>query len=165
MSHRVVATPPPDPFPLQTLDALPAHLLTPFNGVVPPSNLLDKIARGVASAKGPVDWPHSIRATRVKLMELARIRARDPAQDQNRRIIIEEDDDAYSPGEVLQQTTNTVPTRPLYRRSSMDFMNSAKIDLHNNEHIARYVLAVSARTSSPHLSVSVFRTAFSARTN
>ena len=39
----------------QTLDVLPFHLLEPFNGPVRPSNLLDKILRGVAEAKGPTD--------------------------------------------------------------------------------------------------------------
>ena len=40
----------------QTLNVLPSHLLTPFNGPVPPSNLLEKIVRGVA-VEGPTDWP------------------------------------------------------------------------------------------------------------
>ena len=53
------------------MDALPSHLLTPFNGPVPPSNLLDKIAKGVMHAKGPAEWPHSLRATRAKIVELA----------------------------------------------------------------------------------------------
>jgi transcription factor SPN1 len=120
----------------RTLDALPAHLLTPFNGSVPPSNLLDKIARGVANAKGPIDWPHSIRATRVKLMELARLRAKESAPIENRRRhrIPHEDDYPYPGGEVLQQSTNTLSRRPLYRQSSMDFLNTAKVD---NDNIAR----------------------------
>jgi hypothetical protein len=122
----------------KTLDALPAHLLTPFNGSVPPSNLLDKIARGVANAKGPIDWPHSIRATRVKLMELARLRAKESAPIENRRRhrIPHEDDYPYPGGEVLQQSTNTLSRRPLYRQSSMDFLNTAKVD---NDNIARFV--------------------------
>jgi len=121
----------------KTLDALPAHLLTPFNGSVPPSNLLDKIARGVANAKGPIDWPHSIRATRVKLMELARLRAKESAPIENRRRRIpHEDDYPYPGGEVLQQSTNTLSRRPLYRQSSMDFLNTAKVD---NDNITRFV--------------------------
>ena len=126
----------------QTLDALPAHLLTPFHGPIPPPNLLDKIARGVSNAKGPVDWPHSIRATRVKLIELARIRAKEAAQNENVRTTITEEDEfaCSAAGEVLQQSTNTTaPRRPLYRQSSMDFMNSAKTDLKDNDNIARYV--------------------------
>ena len=113
------------------MDALPAHLLTPFNGPVPPSNLLDKIARGVTQAKGAVEWPHSLRATRAKIIELARLRAKeDTASD----TIAEEDS---TDPDVLQQTTNTGFKRPLYRQSSMDFMQSAKLDPTDNETIAR----------------------------
>jgi hypothetical protein len=58
--------------------------------------------RGVTNAEG---WLHFIRATGVKLMELGRgrIRGREAAQETTR-----------SPGDVLQQTINTVPpiTRP-----------------------------------------------------
>ncbi|KAH9846659.1 hypothetical protein C2E23DRAFT_743498 [Lenzites betulinus] len=106
----------------RTLDALPAHLLTPFNGPVPPSNLLDKIARGVIAAKGPVEWPHSTRATRAKIVELARFRA---TEDTSSDTIAEEE---TSDKDVLQQTTNTGPKRPLYRQSSMDFMQPSKLD-------------------------------------
>ena len=79
----------------QTLDALPSHLLTPFIGSIPPSNLLDKIARGVAEAKG-TDWPHSMRATRAKIVELARMRARNSRDESASDTIAEEDstDDA-----------------------------------------------------------------------
>ena len=55
----------------QTLDTLPSHLLTPSNVLAPASNLLDRIARGVADAKGPVGWPHSQRAICAKIVELA----------------------------------------------------------------------------------------------
>ncbi|KIM80492.1 hypothetical protein PILCRDRAFT_534457 [Piloderma croceum F 1598] len=126
----------------RTLDALPSHLLTPFNGPVPPSNLLDKIARGVSHAKGPNEWPHSIRATRAKLLELARIRAKEAAEEKRAKSIAEEDDD-YSSGYfgdiVLQPTTNTPasPRKPLYRRSSMDFIASAKLDLKDNDNLSR----------------------------
>ncbi|KAI6042853.1 hypothetical protein EDC04DRAFT_2654997 [Pisolithus marmoratus] len=61
----------------RTLDALPAHLITPFNGPVPPPNLLDKVARGISAAKGPNNWPHTVRATRIKLLELARVKAQE----------------------------------------------------------------------------------------
>jgi transcription factor SPN1 len=124
----------------QTLDALPAHLLTPFNGPIPPSNLLDKIARGVANAKGPNDWPHTVRATRVKLMEIARQLAKTSIRDENRRRCpTEEEDYAYFGfgGEVLQPSTNTVSRRPIRRQSSMDFMNPAKTELKDNNNIAR----------------------------
>jgi hypothetical protein len=36
----------------QTLHGLPSRLITPFNGSIPPSNLLDKIARRITVAKG-----------------------------------------------------------------------------------------------------------------
>jgi hypothetical protein len=114
----------------QTLDALPAHVLTPFIGPVPPSNLLDKIAKGVAQAKGPNQWPYSLRATRSKLVELCRARAKEVSAEQKRHTIIEEEDmdqDLEHPREVLQHTTNI--KRPLYRQSSMDFMQSAKLEL------------------------------------
>ncbi|KIJ13445.1 hypothetical protein PAXINDRAFT_170508 [Paxillus involutus ATCC 200175] len=136
----------------RTLDALPAHLITPFNGFVPPSNLLDKIARGVSAAKGPNEWHHSIRATRLKLLELARLRG----QEERRRVIIREHPTALNedeptiackpemrrprtpdPAEVLQPRTNTPNhiRRPLYRQSSMDFMTRVQPD--QSEAIAR----------------------------
>ena len=96
--------------------------MTPFNGPVPPSNLLDKIARGVTARKGPVEWPHSLRATRAKIVELARLRAKeDTASD----TIAEEE--STDPG-VPAQTTAKGTKRPLYRQSSMDFMPSNKLD-------------------------------------
>ncbi|KIK96781.1 hypothetical protein PAXRUDRAFT_137682 [Paxillus rubicundulus Ve08.2h10] len=136
----------------RTLDALPAHLITPFNGFVPPSNLLDRIARGVSAAKGPNEWHHSIRATRIKLLQLARLRA----QEDRRRVVIREhtpvlnEDQPSSarnpeinrqrtpdPAEVLQPRINTPNhiRRPLYRQSSMDFMCSVQPD--QSETIAR----------------------------
>src|SRR5262249_50363691 len=85
--------------------------------------------------------PHSIRATRMKLMELSRIRAKETTQEETCKIIIEEEDDACASGQVLpQQTTSTNPRRPLYRQSSMDFMNSATLDLKDNDNIARYAV-------------------------
>ncbi|KAJ8495041.1 hypothetical protein ONZ45_g13020 [Pleurotus djamor] len=118
----------------QTLDALPSHLITPFNGPVPPSNLLDKIARGVVQAKGPVQWPHSVRATRAKLLEVARARAKEEAlRLDDHRVIAEESDRDYDVAmpssewaevDVLQSTTNLQRKRPLYRQSSMDFINA-----------------------------------------
>lgn len=145
-------------FELETLDALPAHLITPFNGPVPPSNLLDKIARGISAAKGPNDWPHSIRATRMKLLELARRKA----QEERRKAVFKEDKaplvqggpvchgEAYrprtpGPSEVLQSRTNTPihTRRPLYRQSSMDFMDPEQSD--RSESITRYVHLPSTR--------------------
>ncbi|KAI0264403.1 hypothetical protein BC834DRAFT_844059 [Gloeopeniophorella convolvens] len=122
----------------RTLDALPAHVLTPFIGPVPPSNLLDKIARGVAQAKGPNEWPYSMRATRAKLVELCRARAKEASAEQKRRNTIEEED--LDPGlqefrEVLQRTTNL--KRPLCRQSSMDFMQSARLELRDTDPFTR----------------------------
>lgn len=129
----------------RTLDALPAHLITPFNGPVPPSNLLDKIARGISAAKGPNDWPHTVRATRIKLLELARIKAREERYanlheqvDNTTRSSSASKSEKRSrtpdPSEVLQQRTNTPlgVRRPLYRQSSMDFMSSLGLDKHES---------------------------------
>ncbi|CCM00116.1 uncharacterized protein FIBRA_02143 [Fibroporia radiculosa] len=118
----------------RTLDALPAHLLTPFNGPVPPSNLLDKIARGVSQAKGSVGWPHSLRATRAKIVELARMRAKEAASDGASDTIAEED---ASDPDAQQQSTSSGPKRPLYRQSSMDFMQMAPPNLMDNDKITR----------------------------
>ncbi|KAG1844833.1 hypothetical protein DFJ58DRAFT_717588 [Suillus subalutaceus] len=133
----------------RTLDALPSHLITPFNGSIPPPNLLDKIARGITAAKGPNDWPHSVTATRAKLLDLARARA----MEERRKSIIDEDviflsGNVHHPADlskcaerndaspdVLQPTTNTPKRHPLYRQSSMDFMTDAKAD--HKESIAR----------------------------
>ena len=114
---------------------MPSHLLTPFNGPVPPSNLLDKIARGVADAKGN-DWQHSTRATRAKIVELARVRAKDSREGSGSDTIAEEDSTDDAP---LQQTTNIGLKRPLYRQSSMDFMQPPKLDLSSNANLSRYV--------------------------
>ncbi|KAJ7744320.1 hypothetical protein B0H14DRAFT_3117509 [Mycena olivaceomarginata] len=117
----------------RTLDALPPHLMTPFNGPIPPSNLLDKIARGVTQAKE--DWPHSLRATRVKLIELARTIAEEDSKP--KKTIPEESamdcsESYFAEADVLQQTTNIGmgkmglgPRRPLYRQSSMDFLDTS----------------------------------------
>jgi hypothetical protein len=123
----------------QTLDALPAHVITPFIGPVPPSNLLDKIACGVAQAKGPNEWPYSLRATRAKLVELCRARAKEVSAEQKRQNVIEEeegDQDLEQFREVLKRTTNI--KRPLYRQSSMDFMQSAKLELCDTDAFTRY---------------------------
>ncbi|KAI0034197.1 hypothetical protein K488DRAFT_69281 [Vararia minispora EC-137] len=104
----------------RTLDAIPSHMLTPYTGAVPPSNLLDKIARGVAQVKGPKEWPHSLRATRAKLVELAR----------GRDVPATIDEEGVAPPTGLRDTTNiNTPRRkrPLYRQSSMDFMAAAHL--------------------------------------
>jgi len=118
----------------QTLDALPPHLVTPFNGPTPPSNLLDKIAHGVSQAKGPVDWPHSIRATRVKLIELSRATARENKAPPT---------DVHVPP---KQPGKPFIKRPLYRQSSMDFINNA--ELKENTDIAWFVALFACLPSS-----------------
>ena len=113
----------------QTLDALPSHLLTPFNGPVPPSNLLDKIARGVADAKGPADWPHSQRATRAKIVELARCRARESTPIVG---IAEESGEEEDPREVLKPSSRINRRKALYRQSSMDFIPDVEVNKKDN---------------------------------
>ncbi|KAG6812973.1 hypothetical protein H0H92_015092 [Tricholoma furcatifolium] len=117
----------------RTLDALPPQVLTPFNGPIPPSNLLDKIARGVSEAKGPLEWPHSLRATRVKLIELSRARAKEEKPERTGGYSdVDMDDNGESRfPDGLGKTHR--PRRPLYRQSSMDFMNAA--DLRDGDNI------------------------------
>jgi len=119
----------------RTLDALPSHLLTPFNGPVPPSNLLDKIARGLTHAKGPIDWPHSLRATRAKIVELARTLSQGSVDGDASDTIAEEE--SVASDIPLKHTTNVGPKRPLYRQSSMDFVETAKADIKDNTNIHR----------------------------
>ncbi|KAJ4500861.1 hypothetical protein C8R41DRAFT_913933 [Lentinula lateritia] len=126
----------------RTLDALPSHLVTPFNGPIPPSNLLDKIARGVANAKGPAEWPHSLRATRVKLIEIARQRAKEDPPRGPKSVVTDENDDisCYSTDSDLnaglsRKRSRVIPRRPLYRQSSMDFVNPG--DRKNGDNITR----------------------------
>ncbi|KAL0573219.1 hypothetical protein V5O48_008739 [Marasmius crinis-equi] len=126
----------------RTLDALPAHL-TPFHGPIPPSNLLDKIARGVSSAKGPNEWPHSLRATRVKLIEISRQRAKDDHSTRHSKPVMDENDEIgyftpESDASLGFSRKNSIGVRrPLYRQSSMDFMNTDDRKLTNNESINR----------------------------
>ncbi|KAF9061337.1 hypothetical protein BDP27DRAFT_363857 [Rhodocollybia butyracea] len=125
----------------RTLDSLPSHLVTPFNGPIPPSNLLDKIARGVANAKGPVEWPHSLRATRVKLIEIARQRAKEDSSRTSRFVVPDENDIACYSGDsdvnvgLTRKSSRVISRRPLYRQSSMDFMNTD--DRKNGDNITR----------------------------
>ncbi|KZT22063.1 hypothetical protein NEOLEDRAFT_1181269 [Neolentinus lepideus HHB14362 ss-1] len=116
----------------RTLDALPSHVLTPFTGPVPPSNLLDKIAKALAEH---ADWPHSLRATRAKIVELANSHGTESSVDGEAN-----DRDSVNTG-VLKPTTNTGPKRALYRQSSMDFIQTDKHDLGSSERIARYALS------------------------
>ena len=106
---------------------------------------MDKIARGVSQAKGPADWPHSLRATRVKIIELCRAKARE--EEQQRKVIEEEvgvdDRPYYHDGEenpLRDGPTGIQSRRPLYRQSSMDFI---QIDAKENDNIAKYVFLFS----------------------
>ncbi len=102
--------------------------------------MLDKIARNVAQAKGPSEWPYSLRATRAKLVELCRARAKEVSAEQKRYNTIEEEDmdqDLEQFREVLKRTTNI--RRPLYRQNSMDFMQSAKSELRSSDAFTRYI--------------------------
>ncbi|TFL04097.1 hypothetical protein BDV98DRAFT_360615 [Pterulicium gracile] len=136
-------------FLLRTLDALPSHLITPYNGI-PPANLLEKIARGVAQAKGPNEWPHSLRATRVKLMELARNRAKEECQSPMRLKSPRAQVAATIPEEEGGATVQATPgqkhrragsgehnRRPLYRQSSMDFVKDVKETQQNIARLSR----------------------------
>lgn len=111
--------------------------MTPFAGPVPPSNLLNKLAQGVTKAKNSVEWPHSLRATRAKIIELARHRAKENNQvgSGSDTIVEEESDGTDVP---LQQTTNIGPKRPLYKPSSTDFNQPPKFDIKDNPNLTRY---------------------------
>ncbi|KAG9113672.1 hypothetical protein FRC07_007739 [Ceratobasidium sp. 392] len=101
----------------RTLDNLPSHLMTPYVGVVPPPNVLDKLARNIALSRTALEWPHSVRATRVKLHELCRSKTVQKALE--RRTPAPHTVSQNSP----QVTEIMAPTRrPLYRQSSMDFL-------------------------------------------
>ncbi|KDQ15914.1 hypothetical protein BOTBODRAFT_173578 [Botryobasidium botryosum FD-172 SS1] len=94
-----------------TLDNLPSHLQTPFPGGIPPPNLLDKLARNIASSKenasGGNEWAHSVRATRTKLYELARCRNNQRLEDEK----------------IVEDGVSKVP---LHRKNSMDFIPEQK---------------------------------------
>ncbi|KAF8606568.1 hypothetical protein BDV93DRAFT_553735 [Ceratobasidium sp. AG-I] len=100
----------------RTLDNIPSHLMTPYVGVIPPPNVLDKLARNIASSRTALEWPHSIRATRVKLHELCRRKTVQKAIERH----------TPAPNQVTQNSPQAIPAppvrRPLYRQSSMDFL-------------------------------------------
>ncbi|CAE6462152.1 unnamed protein product [Rhizoctonia solani] len=100
-----------------TLDNLPSHLMTPYVGVIPPPNVLDKLARDIALSRNALEWPHSVRATRVKLHELCRRKTVKKAID--RRAPPPEPSSRSTVEVVLESAP---PRRPLYRQSSMDFL-------------------------------------------
>ncbi|VDB92311.1 unnamed protein product [Peniophora sp. CBMAI 1063] len=109
----------------RTLDAVPQNVLTPYTGAVPPSNLLDKLARGIVQAKGPNEWPHSVRQTRQKLVELARGTTVVPATiDEN----VESTTASLRDSTNIQMSPTRSRKRPLARASSMDFIQAANLD-------------------------------------
>ena len=91
--------------------------------------------------------PHSIRATRVKLLELARSRAKEDALLKQQRHVIKEEveiDDgphySYFHGEEKAFGDMGIPSRrPLYRQSSMDFIKPSVTEIRENTNIARSV--------------------------
>lgn len=94
---------------------------------------LHKYIIGVSQAKGPSDRPYSLRSTCAKLVELCCVRAKEVAAEQKRYNTIEEGDT----DQVLKRTTNI--RRPLYRQNSMDFMQSAKLELRGTDTFSRYI--------------------------
>jgi hypothetical protein len=117
--------------------------VSPFSGQIPPPNLLEKIASGVAKAKGD-EWTHSVRATRIKLIEIARARAAEATMlERQRKYIPDENDELVCwPEEdegmsLLKRTSTYGIKRPLYRQSSMDFITSSSDSLSNNKGIAQ----------------------------
>jgi transcription factor SPN1 len=90
---------------------------------------LDKIARGVAEAKGPADWPHSQRATRAKIVELAQRRAREGTPIAG---IAEESGEDDELRDILRPSSRINRRRTLYRQSSMDFIPDVDSDKKDN---------------------------------
>ncbi|CUA68431.1 hypothetical protein RSOLAG22IIIB_03467 [Rhizoctonia solani] len=98
----------------RTLDNIPSHLMTPYVGVVPPPNVLDKLARDIALSRNALEWPHSTRATRVKLHELCRRKTVKKAIERRA---------PPTPSSTVEIVPESAPSRrPLYRQSSMDFL-------------------------------------------
>ena len=77
-----------------------------------------------------------MRATRAKIVELARRRSTDSRDESASDTIVEEESD--SSDVPLQQTTNIGYKRTLYKQSSMDFMQPPKLDIKDNANISRY---------------------------
>lgn len=65
------------------------------------------------------------------------MRAREALTESASDTIAEEDS---TDSDAMQQAKNIGTKRPLYRQSSMDFMQSAKIDLKDNSNLIRYVI-------------------------
>ncbi|KAH7097372.1 hypothetical protein BKA62DRAFT_833295 [Auriculariales sp. MPI-PUGE-AT-0066] len=97
------------------LEMLPTSIVTPFNGPVPPNNYLDKLAREIVAAHEQKNdaWLHSVRQTRLKLHELAKV------VSQRHLANIDEEDG--------KENVRLITKRPLYRQSSMDFLPADQI--------------------------------------
>jgi hypothetical protein len=127
------------------LERAPSHLATPYVGAIPPSNLLDTIAREILETRSMSDWPHSLRATRQKLIQVAKKQARLDSKSSKMQSVTSprgEDELAIPPflDHIVQEDHSTLmeldtppqPMRmgmsamrqrtPLYRRNSMDFL-------------------------------------------
>lgn len=91
--------------------------MTPYVGVIPPPNVLDKLARNVASSRSALEWPHSVRATRIKLHELSRRKTVQKAIERHTPA-------PHSAARAVVEVVIPPPParRPLYRQSSMDFL-------------------------------------------
>ncbi|KAF8339693.1 uncharacterized protein EI90DRAFT_3012662 [Cantharellus anzutake] len=57
---------------ISTLEDTPSNLASPYTGTIPPSNLLDRMGRSILDTLSPNEWPHSLRATRLKLLQVAK---------------------------------------------------------------------------------------------
>ncbi|QRV75208.1 hypothetical protein RhiJN_03223 [Ceratobasidium sp. AG-Ba] len=101
----------------RTLDNIPSHLMTPYVGVIPPPNVLDKLARNIALSRNAMEWPHSVRATRVKLHELCRRKTVQKAIERHATSPRPDSQNSPQVAEIMPPTR-----RPLYRQSSMDFL-------------------------------------------
>jgi hypothetical protein len=127
--------------------------MTPFVGPIPPSNLLDRVAKSITKSKGSHEWPHSVRATRAKLLEVSRERGKrisigevsipeEEKENEDTDVDVKMDrpnsasgpenaSDAESTlgraaGKRKLAKKDGVPAigrRPIYRQSSMDFLN------------------------------------------
>ncbi|KAF8322631.1 hypothetical protein DL93DRAFT_2162755 [Clavulina sp. PMI_390] len=94
------------------LERPPSHLATPYAGAIPPSNLLDAMAREIIGARpAKSDWPHSSRATRLKLIQVAKRQARHAAKAQHQQ------------AKAARQSLPSTPATPAGRGSNTDAMD------------------------------------------
>lgn len=113
----------------QTPDALPSHLVVSFDIQLPPSNLLDKIARGVVETKAPADWLRSQRATHAKIVEPAQCRARNSTPMVG---ITKDSCEDEEPREVLRPSSHVNRRRTPQHQPSMDLILNIKLSKRDN---------------------------------